>query len=399
MKNGNDEENGLMFTLYGGKKGGHLSDNGLSMQFYGSGYALGPDAQAYESYWSDDASYHRGVVGSNTIVPGYLRGEITINAMEPHVNATSLSNKISISGQCSFADVSAKEKRRLVAMVRTSKTTGYYIDIFRSDQDDNDYLHHNLGNQVTFMDDAGKRLDLKPVDDLGTDYNKAYSFFGNQRKASYSGDFLSTWTITKVTPNLKVNLWMMGQKNREIYSTNAPPSTLRTDLTPGSVNKSPQSTPTMILRQSHNNAKKSPFVAVIESYKDNEKSIEEIRRLKTDENFVSLKITMKSGKKQVIYNSIDEQKHKPSKGITFQGIYGLYSQNEDGFDYIYLGKGKLMEVNGYRMEAVANAVSAQLEKVENEFFYSSDGPVRIKLQNGNLLEYPAGNRLRIKSQQ
>lgn len=40
----------MMFTLYGGKKGYHLTPNGLALQFYAYGYALAPDAAAYESY-------------------------------------------------------------------------------------------------------------------------------------------------------------------------------------------------------------------------------------------------------------------------------------------------------------------------------------------------------------
>ena len=38
----------MMFTLYGGKKGYHLTPNGLALQFYAYGYALAPDAAAYE---------------------------------------------------------------------------------------------------------------------------------------------------------------------------------------------------------------------------------------------------------------------------------------------------------------------------------------------------------------
>ena len=83
MKNGNDKENGLMFTLYGGRHKSHLSKNGLAMQFYGKGWALSPDASGYESYWSKDMKYHSSVVAANTIVPGYTHGDITVNAMDP----------------------------------------------------------------------------------------------------------------------------------------------------------------------------------------------------------------------------------------------------------------------------------------------------------------------------
>ena len=38
----------MMFNLYGGKKGYHLTPNGLALQFYAYGYALAPDAAAYE---------------------------------------------------------------------------------------------------------------------------------------------------------------------------------------------------------------------------------------------------------------------------------------------------------------------------------------------------------------
>lgn len=86
MKNFNGS-NKLMATLYGGKKGHHLSANGLSMQLYGFGYALAPDAAAYESYWSADVAYHQTATGCNTIMPGYTEGDITICAMEPSLEA------------------------------------------------------------------------------------------------------------------------------------------------------------------------------------------------------------------------------------------------------------------------------------------------------------------------
>lgn len=64
----------MMFNLYGGKKGYHLTPNGLALQFYAYGYALAPDAAAYESYWSKDHVYHQSPVGSNTVLPGYTEG-------------------------------------------------------------------------------------------------------------------------------------------------------------------------------------------------------------------------------------------------------------------------------------------------------------------------------------
>ena len=62
----------MMAALYGGTNGYHLTANGLALKLYGYGYALAPDAAAYESYWSKDHAYHQSPAGANTILPGYF---------------------------------------------------------------------------------------------------------------------------------------------------------------------------------------------------------------------------------------------------------------------------------------------------------------------------------------
>ena len=49
-----------------------------------------------------------------------------------------------------------------MAIVRTSDSTGYYIDIYRSaNPENNEYLYHNIGNQVTLLNGARKPLVLR----------------------------------------------------------------------------------------------------------------------------------------------------------------------------------------------------------------------------------------------
>ncbi len=43
------------------------------------------DSAAYESYWSGYKTYHQSPTGSNTILPGYAEGDVTVNIMEPQV--------------------------------------------------------------------------------------------------------------------------------------------------------------------------------------------------------------------------------------------------------------------------------------------------------------------------
>jgi hypothetical protein len=396
MKNGNDENNGLMFTLYGGKKKSHLTENGLALQFYGKGWSLAPDAAAYESYWSSDAGYHRGIAGSNTIVPGYRDGDITINAMDPLVDTNAgLYNTFETSKNVSFSDISADEKRRVVAMIRTSESTGYYLDVFRSNQLDNDYIHHNLGNTMQLTDDSNKVLNAVNVNDLGVKYDENYKFFKNQRKVKYNSGFNATWTTKNVSPSLNVGMWMMGQDNRELYLVDAPPTTLRSDITPGEVNRSPETTPTLIVRQNNINGAENPFVAVFESYEKGRKSINEISKIKTSDNFVS--IAVKSTKStQYICNAIDNKLYKPMRGFKFQGTFGIASEKNNEFEYLYLGKGKLLQKKGFKIEAVNGVVTAELKLEDGKYYYSSNEPVLISIPKGRSKEFAAGYNIEIK---
>ncbi|MDO7171582.1 hypothetical protein [Mariniflexile sp. AS56] len=396
MKNGNDENNGLMFTLYGGKSKSHLSENGLAMQFYGKGWAMAPDASAYESYWSADAPYHRGIMGSNTIVPGYRVGDITVNAMDPSVDTKAgLYNSFETSKHVSFADVSADEKRRLVAMVRTSETTGYYVDVFRSDQSNNDYIHHNLGNTMVLKSASNTPLSLNTVNDLGVKYDKNYAFFKNKRKINHTEDFNATWTTTAVAPALNVNMWMMGQNNRALYVVDAPPTTLRNDLTPGEVNKSPETTPTLIVRQNGINGAKHPFVSVFETYEDGKKSINEISNFGTGPEFVSLKVISQNST-QYIFNATNDYVYQTVNRWKFNGNFAVISEKNKAFEYMYLGKGKLLQKGNYKMEAVNGTISAELKFEGGKYYYSSDKPVLIQLDKGRSKEYPAGYGIEIK---
>lgn len=396
MKNGNDEENGMMFTLYGGRYQSHLAKNGLAMQFYDKGWAMAPDASAYESYWSKDAGYHRGITGSNTIVPGYKSGAITINAMDPWVDTnTGFYNTSNTSENVSFVDVSADEKRRLVAMIRTSDTTGYYVDIFRSNQDNNDYIHHNLGNSLVLKNKSNTVLEMKNVNDLGVAYDKNYSFFKNQRKVYYRNDFTATWQVKAANSTLVTDMWMMGQNYRDLYVVDAPPTTLRNDVTPEQVNKSPETTPTLIVRQNGVNGEKHPFVSVFETYEAGKKSIKSISRLGDFEDYGGLVVESKNSE-QLIFSANDNKMYKRSKGLEFQGFFGVVSFNKNDFEYLYLGKGKLLRFSGYKIEAEGDSVSAELRLKDGKYYYSSDQPIIIKTQKGKEKAYPAGYNIEIE---
>ena len=398
MKNGNDTANGLMFTLYGGYAHNyHLSANGLAMQLYGKGWALAPDASGYESYWADDYGYHQSATGSNTILPGYAAGEIHINAAEPAVDSGSFTSTRQISPTVSFADVSAGEKRRMVAMIRTSPTTGFYVDIFRSDLNDNDYLYHNLGDALSLTDGDGTALPFIPANDLGTKYNKGYKYFRDIAKAPLAKDLKARWTITQTTPAINMDMWMMGAPNRELYNLIAPYTSITDNVTPNKVNVAPDSTHAIIVRQTNRNAWSTPFISVFEPYSGNDKSISKIGGLASGKGFNALLVESKSlnNRKEIILYGIDDSLHTIGNEH-FTGTFGVISEDASGIVSLYLGKGKLLQKGNYKLAATGSeTISAGLEITSEGYVYSSDHPTIITLpqpQPGNFtIAYKQGD--------
>ncbi|BDD02044.1 hypothetical protein [Persicobacter psychrovividus] len=392
QKNGNDIDNAMMFTLYGGDHGSHLSKNGLAMQIYAKGWAVSPKASAYESYWSKDFGYFSGATGSNTILPGYTHGEISVNGIDPAVGDNGFYNTTVTSENCSFADISADEKRRLVAMVRTSESSGYYVDIFRSDLNDNDYLYHNLGNKLEVFNTEQKPLSKRKGFALGDQYNKAYDYFKDPEKADWNSDFIARWTIDTASVDLVTDLWMLGQQNRAVFTVNAPPTTLLGTITPAGVNRSPQTTPTLIVRQQKNNAKQHPFVSVFETYNKGNAQIANVEAIEKDKaSLTALEVDSKNGLKQFIISSTNDEQHLVGGQANFKGTFAISSFKGENFDYLYLGKGKMLSHHGYRIESADGSdISAALNYKNGKYQYSSDKEVLISIKNSEAKRYPAG---------
>lgn len=272
----------LMACLYGGRKGSHLSANGLALTLYGNGYALAPDAAAYESYWSDDNAYHQSATGSNTIMPGYEEGEITVNKI--------------VDGE--YADVSAGEKRRIVQLVKTGIDSGFYVDVFYSDQSDNDYIFHNLGTHIEVADEKGRSIEMTALDDIGKKYSKGYDFFKSLRAANYDKTFHATW---EMPDNMRSRLWMIGgEGKREIITSLAPASNGTRGLSPANCGVKGSNTPTLIVRQSGINAayvngKPNPFIAVYEST-DKDFKIKSVKRTKSKRG-IAIIVALTDGRK------------------------------------------------------------------------------------------------------
>lgn len=277
----------LMAVVYGGRKGSHLSPNGLALQLYGFGYALAPDAAGYESYWTQDYHYHQSATGSNTILPGYTEGEVTLNAL----TNDSLVN---------FVDMSAGEKRRSVAIVCTGNGRGYYVDVFRSDTDESDYLMHIVGESIALSDVNNKPLTAIIQDSLNKKHSPGYDYFQNIQSVRYGKDFQAYWQIDN---HKGMRMWMAGVTGREIITCDAPHSTLLSGITPHNLGQVPQKVPTLMVRQSKN-AWQKPFVAVYEPV-ENQPDVKSVKCVRVNENQVEILVHLNDGHTDSICMTMD----------------------------------------------------------------------------------------------
>ncbi|WP_316814230.1 hypothetical protein [Pedobacter heparinus] len=380
QKNGNDSTNALMFTLYGGyAKQKHMSPNGLALQLYGKGWALAPDASGYTSYWTPDYNYHQSATGSNTILPGYTAGPITVNAVEPFIDSTAFTNSTALSSFCSFADVSAAEKRRTVAMIRTGTNTGYYVDIFRSGQQNNDYLYHNLGKVLKLYGNDNKPLILKKIPDLDTVYNAAYSYFKKPEATMISEDINASWIISSVKPALVMDMWMKGAQQRELIRVQAPYTNLNAAVSPNKVNIAPDPTHAIIVRQNNVKGWEQPFVGVFEPHDDGAKSITGIQSLSDQKDLTALQVNHKAAGigSQIILHSVSPKKYNLPGQVSFMGTLGVISENNNGLQYLYLGKGNLLKSGKYGLEVEGKNGGACLMMSNGVMHYSATSSVKI----------------------
>lgn len=381
QKNGSDSS-GLMFTLYGGyPKQKHMSPNGLALQLYGKGWALAPDASGYESYWSADYNYHQTATGSNTILPGYTAGPVTINGVEPGVDSLMFTNSKALSPYCSFADLSAAEKRRMVAMIRLPSGGGYYVDVFRSDQNNNDYLYHNLGNELILKAANGKSFEFTRLDTLATDYNSAYSYFKKPRMANVGEAIQASWIINVTKPAIVMDMWMKGEPKRDLIQVEAPYTNLNAAVSPKGINIAPETTHAIIVRQNQANGWVQPFVSVFEPHNEGAKSIASIEPIADVKGLVALLVKQRQAEngQQLILNSVSDHVYDLQKGTRFSGVFGVVSENKRGLQYLYLGQGRLLKFGQYSLEFKERQSGACLRIDGERMYYAALSPVRITL--------------------
>ena len=314
MRSGMDKQHDLMASV-NASLGNHQHANGISLELYGKGYVLGPDAGIgrtlysgldYQEYYSQMPAHNTVVVDGVSSYPVMMSlHAFKVVASYPEVSKEQpASKKLSekklsiqkdseLKDKITYATVSFIEpetqalQQRTTAIVKTSAKGGYYIDVFRSKKKEggdktHDYFYHNLGQEMKVMDAAsGQSLDMKPTEELAFagGHLYAYSYIYDKKSAEMQNS-VKTQFVTKILDDkvveamdgqreITMTMWMKKDENRTIFQALSPVN-LEYERMPNQPYKVDEQPVLTFVARQKGEAWNHPFVTVYEPSSDTE---------------------------------------------------------------------------------------------------------------------------------
>ena len=316
MRSGMDKQHDLMASV-NASLGNHQHANGISLELYGKGYVLGPDAGIgrtlysgldYQEYYSQMPAHNTVVVDGVSSYPVMMsQHAFKVVASYPEVSKEQpASKKLSekklsiqkdseLKDKITYATVSFIEpetqalQQRTTAIVKTSAKGGYYIDVFRSKKKEggdktHDYFYHNLGQEMKVMDAAsGQPLDMKPTEELAFAGGHLYAYsYIYEKKSAEMQNSVKTQFVTKILDDkvveamdgqreITMTMWMKKDENRTIFQALSPVN-LEYERMPNQPYKVDEQPVLTFVARQKGEAWNHPFVCVYEPSSDTEPS-------------------------------------------------------------------------------------------------------------------------------
>lgn len=388
-----DPDYGLMgFVGGGGFIHGHAS--GMNMELYGMGDVLG--AKSGRSSYSAPVhkNYYRLFAAHNTvIVNGASQGQggwqgikietVEVEAMEPPRLQPAVSENFSFTCS-SFKDNRGKHadarQQRTLAIVRTSPTSGFYVDLFRSvskvtnrsaatlagpftDQY-HDYIYRNIG-ALEALESQGEALTMEPQparfqNDVGDRWKQpGWRYFENTVVSPpFDTAFRARYLATpEGRQPVAMDVFLPAGIEREVAKVDAPPIT----EAPTPYAKKPAET--LVIRKI-GEAWDQPFLAVFEPHFASEEShITGAEHLLDEGQVVGVKVncTVKGTEQTYFVISLpkpDQRFTDKAAGLSFRGRFGIVADRGDDSLELYIGEGTLLEYKGRSVRAVNNKTTS-----------------------------------------
>ncbi len=378
----NNPKDGLMLFVGGGAfVHGHAS--GMNMELYGRGHILGAKAGRTSYGTEDHENYYRIFAGHNTvIVNGASRGEgewannaintVKKEAIEPEYYQKPVSANYSFSTTSFLDDKGDKAEAtqlRTLGIIRTSPTTGYYIDVYKSKSalpnQYHDYVYHNIGDELT-LNPASKDFNLK--EDANRymanakdkwERNRAYRnpgwhyFKDIQTSGAYANELTAVFSAKSLGKDgVNMKLFISGNTEREYTKVMAP----ITDEMPKPYDK--KTTPTLVIRK-NGEAWDKPFAVVFEAFEGNKTvgTIQSVRQLLIKGVFKGFIVNSEVDKKAlqqfiIVQDNDDDIFEDKALGIKFKGKYAVITVNQQKNPVsLYVGSGQMLSYQKWEMKS------------------------------------------------
>lgn len=400
QRNGMHPRNSLMISL-NASEGNHMHANGISMELYGKGYVLAPDAGIGLFLYSglDYAEYYSQFPSHNTVCVDGVSSYPVMKSNHSFDVLSCFPASAEPGGEftpVTYSNVSFREpesradQTRMMSIVTTGAETGYYVDVFRSRKERggdkmHDYFYHNLGQTMTLTAADGTDLNLQPTEELAFAgaHLYAYSYIYDKKSAATNKDVKATFTIDmKDGDDISMNLWMKGEPEREVFSALSPMTEglTRTPNMPYNIKEQP--TLTFVARQ-HGEAWNRPFVAVYEpSTKKEPSAIQSVSYFDAEEgalkDFAGICVKSTSGRTDHIFSLANAAQTASYQGMKVKADYALISNEYAGNRALFLGNGTLLTAKGVSIRTSVPA-DVLLEKRQGKWYILSSAPCTVTI--------------------
>lgn len=387
----NDNKAYGLCGIIGGAHYVHSHVTGIAMELYGAGYVMGPNAGLPRSVSERQIPLHehyfRLYAGNNTVVvngtshgrdEGSWKGRANVwqnttknIAAEPKHLEDPVSEVFNFATQSLKDEVNNCDQERTLSVIRTSDTTGYYFDLFRSkSRDENkfhDYIYHNLGDATRLTSSKNKSLRLKNTDryqnDIGDQvFSPGWRYFENTQTTTFSKKAISARFDIQYDDRY-MHLLVPSGIARAYTKALAPPTR---EAINGYEDKKTQ---VLVIRQD-GEAWEKPFLTIFEPSTNSKGSVQSVEYLKDGKKVVGAKVISKVQDKEItdliISQDAPNANYQNTKlNISFTGRFAIVRTEKSKLKStisLYIGSGENLSFKGH--EVIADSKNRAYKKVE-----------------------------------
>lgn len=366
--------------IIGGAHYVHSHLTGISMELYGAGYIMAPNAglpaTVAERRIPLHEKYFRLYAGNNTVIvngtshgldegswkgDAYVWQNTTKNiAAEPKHLEEPVSENFSFATQYLKDEVNNCNQQRTLSIIRTGEKSAYYLDVFRSkslgENKFHDYIYHNIGDETIIKNEKKQVLNLKETDRYKNDIgdlvqSPGWRYFENTQVTEPIKDGVKV-TFKINFDNRYMHMIVPKGVTREYTKGLTPPTR---EAENGYVNKKTQ----LIAIRQTGEAWDKPFVSIFEPSLNQESSVQSVEPLMDGDKIVGAKVISKVEKSiitdYIISQDISNATYQ-NKGLnlSFEGRFGIVRVEESKGEKkvsLYIGEGKKLNFEGFKLES------------------------------------------------